>query len=88
MTITSSDSTSGEDLENEITGSLQYTMLLTRTVDGETSERTVEGTIELEGNGRALLRFNGLRQLYRINLTDGEVEDNSTGSRPGNGRES
>ena len=64
-----------EDLENEITGQLAYTIMMTRTVNGETREETVEGTIELEGNGRALLRFNGLRQLYRINLSDAEVEE-------------
>ena len=72
VTITQTET--DDDLENQISGSLQYTINMTRTVDGETSERAVEGTVELEGNGRALLRFNGLRQLYRISLSDGEVE--------------
>ncbi len=68
------------DLENQLTGSLQYVIVMTRTVNGETETRETEGTIELEGNGRALLRFNGLRQLYRVHLASGDVdveEDNS-----------
>lgn len=72
--VTVTQTESEEDLENQITGSLQYTINMTRTVNGETADRAVEGTVELEGNGRALLRFNGLRQLYRITLSDGEVE--------------
>ena len=72
VTITQTETE--DDLENQISGQLQYTINMTRTVDGETSEKAIEGTVELEGNGRALLRFNGLRQLYRIQLSDGEVE--------------
>ena len=73
VTITQSESE--EDLENQITGTLQYNIVMTRTIDGETAERNIEGVVELEGDGRALLRFNGLRQLYRISLSDGEVEE-------------
>ena len=76
--VTIAQANEEEDLENEISGSLSYTIMMTRTVDGETATRDIEGTVELEGNGRALLRFNGLRQLYRISLSDGEVEE--TGS--------
>ncbi|MBX2819249.1 MAG: hypothetical protein KTR29_06180 [Rhodothermaceae bacterium] len=72
--VTITQSATEEDLENEISGQLQYTIMMSRTVNGETEEKEIEGTVELEGNGRALLRFNGLRQLYRIRLADGDVE--------------
>ena len=79
--VTLAQSAGEEDLENELTGSIQYTISMTRTVNGETETKEAEGVIELEGNGRALLRFNGLRQLYRVSLRDGEVEhtDETTG---------
>ena len=72
--VTVTQTETEEDLENQLSGSLQYTINMTRTVNGETEEKVIEGTVELESNGRALLRFNGLRQLYRISLSDGEVE--------------
>lgn len=72
--VTVTQTATEEDLENQLSGSLQYTIDMTRTVNGETEEKNIEGTVELESNGRALLRFNGLRQLYRISLSDGEVE--------------
>ena len=76
--VTVTQTETEEDLENQLSGSLQYTINMTRTVNGETEEKVIEGTIELEANGRALLRFNGLRQLYRVTLSDGEVEVTDT----------
>ena len=76
VTITQNETE--EDLENQITGTLQYTITMNRTINGETEDKLIEGTVELEGNGKALLRFNGLRQLYRISLSDGEVEEEET----------
>ncbi len=63
------------DLETLITGTIQYTMSMEKVVNGETEIRDVEGTIELEGNGRALLRFLGLRKIYRVTLADGDITD-------------
>ena len=63
------------DLETEITGTIQYTMSMTTTRNGETLSKEAEGTVELEGNGRALLRFLGLNKVYRVSLRDGEVTD-------------
>lgn len=70
-------STTDRDLEHEITGTINYTLVMTRTHNGVTETKEAEGTIELEGNGRALLRFLGLRKVYRIHLADGRV-DNAT----------
>ena len=63
------------DLETEITGTIQYVMNMEKTINGVTERREVEGTVELEGNGRALLRFLGLRKIYRVTLDDGDVTD-------------
>ncbi|MFK7847527.1 MAG: hypothetical protein AB8G77_19705 [Rhodothermales bacterium] len=74
VTITQSSS-ENSDLETQITGTIQYTMTMEKTTNGETEMQDVEGTIELEGNGRALLRFLGLRKIYRVSLDSGDVTD-------------
>ena len=76
VTITKSSSETS-DLETEITGTIQYTLSMEKTVNGETEPVEVEGTIDLEGNGRALLRFLGLRKVYRVTLHDGRITDTS-----------
>ena len=63
------------DLETQITGTIQYTMTMDRVTNGEEESKQIEGTVELEGNGRALLRFLGLRKIYRVTLADGDVTD-------------
>jgi hypothetical protein len=63
------------DLERLVTGTIQYTMSITKTRNGETVTREGEGTLELDGSGEALMRILGLRELYRIDLQDGEVEE-------------
>jgi hypothetical protein len=62
-------STSDEGVAYATTGTLAYRITLGNTATGES--RVIEGTIDLEGNGRALLRFQGLRTVYRISLADG-----------------
>ena len=63
----------GPDIESSVTGQLHYQIKMKKTRGGSSEEKEVEGTIELEGNGKALLRIMGLRQLYRIDLKSGEV---------------
>lgn len=75
VTISQDNAGEDSDLETEITGTIAYTMTMEKTINGETTLQDVEGTIELEGNGRALLRFLGLRKLYRVTLHDGGVTD-------------
>ncbi|WP_420455504.1 hypothetical protein [Rubrivirga sp.] len=55
-------------------GELAYTLTVEVTRNGETQTREVEGVVELEGNGRALLRIFGLRGVYRVSLADGETD--------------
>jgi hypothetical protein len=69
-------------LEDGITGFISYRLTMTRTVNGETFERNLSGVIELTGDGTALLRFDKLREFFRIGLATGSVErpDNTDGS--------
>lgn len=55
-------------------GQIAYVLTLEVVRNGETQTRTVEGTIELDGNGRALMRVFGLGQVYRVSLADGHTE--------------
>jgi hypothetical protein len=61
------------NLEDGITGFITYRLSMTRTVNGETTERNLSGVIELTGDGTALLRFNKLQQLFSIALDTGTV---------------
>ena len=54
-------------------GELDYVLTMEVIRDDRVVTRTVEGTIELETDGRALLRIIGLRGVYRVSLGDGSV---------------
>ena len=62
-----------DDLEGAVSGQIRYTITLKKSRNGTGTEKTVEGTIELEGNGKALLRVMGVSRLHRIDLKTGEV---------------
>ncbi len=71
-------------LEDGITGFISYRLTITRTVNGESFERNLSGVIELTGDGTALLRFDKLREFFRIGLATGSVDrpDTNDDSRP------
>ena len=69
------NSTTETDVETQVTGTIQYTMTMEVTRNGETELKETEGTIELAGDGHALLRFLGLRKVYRVSLRDGMIKD-------------
>lgn len=60
------------NLENGVTGTLTYSIFMSKTVNGVPEETLVEGTIELEEDGTALMRFNKINRLIRFSLRDGE----------------
>jgi hypothetical protein len=61
------------NLEEGITGLITYSMQMSKTVDGDTTERNLTGTIELTGDGSALLRFNRFRKTFLIALRNGTL---------------
>lgn len=64
-----------QSLEQGVTGTLTYEMIVEKTRNGSTSTKTIRGTIEMNGDGTALLRFERFRKLFQINLDDGDVRD-------------
>lgn len=62
-------------LEDNISGTISYEINLKRTVNGEEVVREMSGTIDLAGNGKAILRVKGLSNVYQINLADGTVSE-------------
>lgn len=62
-------------LEQGVSGTLTYSIMMNKTVNGVPEETLVEGTIDLEEDGTALLRFNKLPKVIRFSLVDGESED-------------
>lgn len=62
-------------LENNVTGTITFNMTMKHTLpNGEIREKTNQGSIDLTGNGRALMRIMGIRTLFAINLATGDIE--------------
>lgn len=62
-------------LENKVTGTITFEMTMKHTLpNGEIREKTNKGSIDLAGNGKALMRIMGIRTLFAINLATGAVE--------------
>ncbi len=62
-----------DQLEDKISGTVRFKAEIKQTVNGEETVRSAEGTLDLTGNGTALLRITGLRNVYQINLATGDV---------------
>ncbi|MEX2463981.1 MAG: DUF5666 domain-containing protein, partial [Balneolaceae bacterium] len=60
-------------LDKGVTGALAYEMFITKTVNGDESMKTVNGTIEFNGDGTALLRFRNLLSEFKITLNSGTL---------------
>ncbi len=60
------------NLENGVSGTMTYSIFMSKTVNGVPEETLVEGTVELEEDGTALMRFNKINRIIRFSLKDGE----------------
>lgn len=67
-----------DGLTRSVTGTIAYSAVVEIETPTRTETKTVEGTIELDGSGRALLRVFGLGKVYRISLHDGEQDGGET----------
>lgn len=77
VTFTASDvriARGNGELETRLTGTLTYSGTLTRTRNGETWTTAFEGTVELDGSGRATLGFLGLPDRYVVDLRSGAAQ--------------
>jgi len=64
-----------QSLEQGVTGSLTYEIVIENTRNGSSSSKTLRGNVEFNGDGTALLRFQRFQKLFQINLDDGDVRD-------------
>jgi hypothetical protein len=62
-------------LEQGVTGTLSWEMVINKTNNGNSQVKTIRGTVEMNGDGSALLRFRDFEKLFRIRLNDGNVSD-------------
>ncbi|HET8866658.1 MAG TPA: hypothetical protein VFM80_13270 [Gracilimonas sp.] len=62
-------------LEQGVNGTLTYEMSIYKNNNGDESTKTITGTIVMDGDGTALLRFRNLSKQFRVNLSSGFVTD-------------
>jgi len=63
------------NLEQGVTGTLTYSIVLNKTVGDEDDNKVIEGTIEMTGDGTALLRFKKFAKVVRFSLKDGSEQE-------------
>ncbi|SHK57252.1 hypothetical protein [Rhodothermus profundi] len=66
-----------DSLEHLTYGTLAYEVRMVKRTGDKEVVHEVEGTIEMNGDGSALVRFYGVPQTYRIFLSTGEVKRES-----------
>ncbi|MTI88215.1 MAG: hypothetical protein FH748_09625 [Balneolaceae bacterium] len=62
-------------LEEGVTGTMTYKLLIQHNRGGEIDEKLIEGELELDGDGSALLRFKGASKIFEILLGSGDVHE-------------
>lgn len=73
--VTIEKPTSDDDpIEERISGTIEYQVSVTHTINGEERTHEYRGTVELDGKGAARLRLMGFRNPFFINLANGDVE--------------
>ncbi len=63
------------NLAQGVTGTITYSMNITRTLGDESDAKEISGEIELVGDGTALLKFKKIAKVIRFNLTNGTTEE-------------
>ncbi len=63
------------NLENAVSGTLIYSMILNKVINGVPNETVIEGTIDLEEDGTALMKFYKYNRIYRLGLKDGDIKE-------------
>lgn len=77
VTIQNESTSENKTLEKGVTGALAYEMVINRNVNGDEDTKTINGTIEFNGDGTALLRFTDAFDDFRIKIDDGDVFDDN-----------
>ena len=64
---------SNGSLNKGVTGALAYELFISRSVNGDESMKSINGTIEFNGDGTALLRFRNILNEFQIKLETGTL---------------
>lgn len=62
-------------LEAGVNGVLSWEIEIVKSKNGNSETKTLSGTVEMNGDGTALLRFKKFAKIFLINLDDGDVKD-------------
>ncbi|WP_234570731.1 DUF5666 domain-containing protein [Rhodohalobacter sp. 614A] len=60
-------------LQKGVEGALAYEMFISKNVNGNESMKTINGTIEFNGDGTALLRFQNALDNFKVKLEEGDL---------------
>jgi len=71
-------------LEEGVTGTMSYTIDMYKNTNGDEDTIHLEGTIELTGDGTALMNFKGHAARFVINLVDGTTHKGNNNMRRNN----
>jgi len=63
------------NLEQGVTGTLTYSIIIDRALGERSDQKVIEGTVEMDGDGTALLRFKRIAKTIRFSLKDGTTQD-------------
>lgn len=61
-----------QPLSEGVTGTIDYTVKITKTINGESEVQDLAGTIELDGDGTALLEYLGRNAKFILDLNTGK----------------
>ncbi|MDZ7719794.1 MAG: DUF5666 domain-containing protein [Balneolaceae bacterium] len=68
-----SQTLSDGSLQKSVEGALAYEMMISKNLNGDESMKTVNGTIEFNGDGTALLRFQNILDDFKVTLEKGNL---------------
>ncbi|NBB75938.1 MAG: hypothetical protein GVY02_01045 [Bacteroidetes bacterium] len=63
------------NLEEGVTGTVNYSLVFSATNGDQDRDRVVEGTVEFMADGTGLMRFARFAKVFRISLSDGDAQE-------------
>ena len=70
------------NLENGLTGTLTYSIVMNKVINGTPEESIMEGTVDLSEDGTALMQFYKYDYIYRLGLRNGDIKERGRRGKP------
>ena len=70
------------NLENGLTGTLTYSIVMNKVTNGTPEESIMEGTVDLSEDGTALMQFYKYDYIYRLGLRNGDIKERGRRGKP------